>query len=101
MRLAMAQPCLGSRERVFRIRTSRAPWMRLLGLLIRKPWLSTIADNLQYGCAARLSRADGLMGRTHHAVLPILLLCMYSGWSGFEAVTIEVGGVWKDLTDNP
>src|ERR1035438_3520934 len=49
MRLAMAQPCLGSRERVFRIRTSRAPWMRLLGLLMRKPWLSTVVDNLQYG----------------------------------------------------
>src|ERR1022692_135808 len=56
MRLAMAQPCLGSRERVFRIRTSRAPWMRLLGLLMRKPWLSTIVDNLQYGAG----RCQGL-----------------------------------------
>src|SRR6185436_10603138 len=31
MRLAIAQPCIGSRDRVFRIRRSRVPWTRSLG----------------------------------------------------------------------
>src|SRR2546423_4665140 len=40
MRLAMAQPCLGSSEMVFRIKRSSVPWTRSFGFAIL--WLSTI-----------------------------------------------------------
>src|SRR5579864_4870517 len=36
MRCAMAHPCAGSRMIVFRIRRSRVPWTRSVGLLTRR-----------------------------------------------------------------
>src|SRR5207248_2439634 len=39
MRFAMAQPCFGSSEMVFRIKRSRVPWTRSFGFAIL--WLST------------------------------------------------------------
>src|SRR5580693_1113585 len=41
MRLAMAQPCLGSSETVFRIKRSSVPCTRSFGFAIL--WLSTIS----------------------------------------------------------
>src|SRR5437899_12924864 len=39
MRLAIAQPCFGSSEIVFKIKRSRVPWTRSFGFAIL--WLST------------------------------------------------------------
>jgi hypothetical protein len=43
MRLAIAQPCLGSSEIVLRIRRSRVPWTRSLGLPIFQMIYNTLA----------------------------------------------------------
>jgi hypothetical protein len=42
MRMAIAQPCIGSSAMTFRIRRSRVPWTRSVGLLTRG--LSSLTD---------------------------------------------------------
>src|SRR5216110_2308079 len=44
MRLAMAQPCLGSSEMLLRIKRSRVPWTRSVGFAICLDYLQFVAD---------------------------------------------------------
>src|SRR5213083_1536667 len=53
MRLAMAQPCFGSSETVFRIKRSSVPCTRSFGFAIL--WLSTISIVDCQGMAIRLA----------------------------------------------
>src|SRR6266567_7469298 len=55
MRWAMPHPCMGSRARVFKIRRSKVPWTKSVGLLIHPPQLSTV----QYMLAPPLVNSQG------------------------------------------
>src|SRR5438874_1941976 len=55
MRWAMPQPCMGSSARVLRIRRSRVPCTKSVGLLIHPPQLSTV----QYMLPVLLSIVKG------------------------------------------
>src|SRR4029450_5135204 len=79
MRLAIAQPCAGSSDRIFRMRRSSVPWTRSVGLAIcldylqsetRWEWICSLANRKARHSAAKGGLADARpSGRGSRAIV--------------------------------